>query len=529
MVAAWLAPCAIRDCPSAAAERFYLEFEVGRRGAAITTFARATAGYFQPFIAGKLLDRINKLQPRFRRDNYLHYNLTKRFAPGLELLPFESMRWGFEWNEPTDEADRAAWLARAPIPYTPQTYGAWPMYGAVGSDCWQRFFDELFCYEDGENVWSFLDRGALLTAFRSDAIFSSQLSSLFWNVYGLSIMMTGDWLNPPEVPESLVFARYEKPWAEIYSELCKEIAAAEGSTLDLLTEGIAEYVSRSGEQAPAGRIEQRCLLVMGADSLALARQSAGRGFRLQATTHERDEGSLWRIVVESEARAQPANSYLVLPLADIEQPRRSTNIIVKFRYRADNPSEGRCYLARYDHNGRKNLAGSVLNYGPEWQTAEHVFALAPAENIKRLDFLLGLPDRAAVAEIDSLTIDLAPRASAPRPRLHARAVESEVIARLRATVQKIATRYGLRPSDVENLSHRAGLDERVLSPSSPYELARFESWVTEVCGREPTAAAVAARLARSRDHWALLRRCIGLSDQVRVRLFQGAPGMGSDE
>jgi hypothetical protein len=215
MVARWLTPCIERKRPAAAAERFYLEFEVGRRAAATASEGQTRWGYFQPFVDPEILRKIATLHPRFRRDHYIHYNVIKLLAPGLELLPFETKRWGFEWRSPIDEADREAWLARAPLPVTPQSYGAWPMYGAVGSDCWKRFDDELFCYADGENVWSFLDRASLQRAFRSDEIFTPQLSSLFWVIHGLSIMMAGDWLSPAEVPESLVFARYEKPWAEI--------------------------------------------------------------------------------------------------------------------------------------------------------------------------------------------------------------------------------------------------------------------------------------------------------------------------
>jgi hypothetical protein len=520
MVTEWFAPCVARGRPTAAAERFYIEFEVGRRLASLVTFARSRKGYFQPFIASDILHKIGKLHPRFRRDNYLHYHLTKRFAPGLELLPFESARWGFEWNGPVDEADRAAWLARAPIPYTPQTYGAWPMYGSMGSESWRRFFDELFCYEDGENVFSFLDRSALLAAFKSDEIFTPELSSLFWTVYGLSVMMSGDWLSPPDIPECLVYARYEKPWAEIYRELCKEAAKAEAAVLDELAIGIAEHLARSAKEAPNAEREPRSLLSTGGNVLASARLAPGKGMRLSATAQQDGGRVVWGIAVDSEVGASPASSYLILPLETIGPVRSYANVTVRFRCRADTTSKGQCYLARYDRNGRQNLRGPMLSYGQEWQTVEHVFALAPGVELKRVDFLLGLPVRKANAEVDSLAIDIAPRPRPAKPSVLAGSAVADLASRLRATAGLIAARYALSASDAETLLRASGLDDPMLEPAGPYECARFDSWVAETCAREADAAAVAARLVKSRQHWPLLGRCIGVAEEARVRLLE---------
>ena len=525
-IAEWLSPCIERDRPAAAAERFYLEFEIGRRDAAILTREQASYAYFQPFADPAILRQIASLDTRFRRDEHLHYNLTKLFAPGLEKLPFESKRWGFEWSAPASEADRAAWLARAPLPVTPRTYGAWPMYGAVGSDCWYRFRDELFCYDDGQNVWSFLNRDALLDTFTSNQIFTPQLGSLFWVIYGLSILITGDWLAASNVPENLVYTRYEHPWGDIYKELCEWAAEADATALDRLTNGIVDWLGRvDGDESPLDPVEPRLLMKLEGDPIReeRARYAPGRARKLHLDFFETEGRTCWRVRVDAEPSSPAANSYLVLSLGKIADFRH-IDVLVTFRYRAEVSSVARCYLATYTVAGRHDLSGPVLKYEPEWQVFEHVFGnvgkALGSSGILNLEFLLGLPDQANEVEIEDLEIGLRPLQPVLNLSVFVHQIEQQLIAHLRSTIRAIQKRYDLSETETKDLVSRAGIDDVAINPTSEYELWRFKHWLRESWSRDVAPDSIKKRLIAGREHWPLLTLCIGLSEHIRRHLLE---------
>jgi hypothetical protein len=523
----WLSPCIERDRPIAAAEKYYLEFEFGRRTPAHNTRNSAASAGFYPFADPGIVERIARLETHFRRDDLLHYNVMKMLAPGVENLPFEMKRWGFEWNGPAKEADRAAWLARAPLidllsitaPYG-QIYGVWPMRDAVGSDCWRRLSDELFCYEDEQNVWSFLDRNALLQAFTSEQIFTPQLSNLFWGIYGLSVLLSGDWLRAAEIPESIVYTRNDRPWPDIYKDLCAGVGEVEDSAREKLINGIANWLSRMGAEVAPDPVEPRVLLRLEGDPVRENRAwfAPGQGRRLQLS-QEANQGS-WRVTVEAEAASAPASSYLIFRLGQVAS---HADVAVSVRYRAKVPSEARCWFSRSTVAGRDDLVGPVLKYEREWQTFEYI--LSPVgrgldkAGALELEFLLALPVQTNQVDIDALEINLRPP---PDFAVFLRQIEQQLIGDLRSTIRAIRERNGLSEAETDDLMRRAGLYDTRLAPASDYELWRFENWLRETCPQNLAPNDLRKWLMAGRAHWRLLTLCFGLSEDIRRHLLDTA-------
>ena len=232
------------------------------------------------------------------------------------------------------------------------------MRGALGSDCWRRFRDELFCYEEGQNVWSFLDREALLQAFTSDKIFTSELSSLFWVIYGLSVLLAGDWLVMSDIPVSLLYTRSELPWPQVYKDLCEGAAAAEATAEDRLTNEIADWLGQVDDDKSSPKsVQPRVLVTMEEHPIRdkLARFAPGEGRRLHLNVFLEENPRFWRARVEAERSSLPTTSYLILPLGNVADARRA-DIVVNLRYRAKSPSVAWCHLARYTGEGRSDLA-----------------------------------------------------------------------------------------------------------------------------------------------------------------------------
>jgi hypothetical protein len=334
--------------------------------------------------------------------------------------------------------------------------------------------------------------------------------------------MSGDWLTPERVEVSLVYARYEKPWAAIYRDLCEEVLRVESLAIEELAHGIFEYLSAPNEEAASERIEVLRLFPIDGGAIEEPKLAVGRGLQVRLLAAADAEGhGAWHVTVDGPLGIAPANSYMIMALGFRGSiPPSGVDIVIHFRHRGDISAGGRCYLARYGESGRHNLPGPTLIYEPEWQSIEYSFWLKPGEEIKRLDFLLALPDRPSHAEIEGLTIYLAPRAKAPSPSKIARVVEERANQGLRAVLDGIARRYALSASEVEDLRERAGLS---LERSSNYDMSRFDSWTKEVCASQPTEGAIAARLKRSSGHWRFLRLCAGLSDDVRAHLFEPNP------
>jgi hypothetical protein len=509
----WLREAGIDDHPAAIPEKFYLSMEMGRRVAAWHYIQQANSFAVRPFSEQRLLHKIYEVAPEFRRDDHLHFNVISHLAPGLAKFPLGGKRWGFEWEKPRSEADREAWLARSPLPVTPQSYGGWRMCTAVGADYWKAFHDEIFCYGPSENVWSFLDRVALLKLFRSDEILDARTSSMFWTIYAISVLLSGEWLAG-DVPERIIESRFERPWGTIYAEALTAISSAQDAARQRLVSGLAAWLKAVSKPAldpfdgwydsdleNLAELQPQPIFVQSEQASAphaadpewqvpSLHGAAGAGRRLLLRTGRRDCGASWEITIAAEPETPRANSYLVIPLPQFDNPERQP-LDLRFRACAEHPASAISYLAVYlpAPGGRKrvDIASPPFRYSSELQPVrwriEVGDVLLEGPPRPEYELLVGLPDDTNALSICDLEVSLPP--SVDRFSELARAINDStdiVQDAINGAVSYAKAKHQLSSEDV---SHLAAVLEPPRNGTMPdhFDLRRFASWLWNAANR----------------------------------------------
>jgi hypothetical protein len=501
----WLREAGVDDYPAAIPEKFYLSMEMGRRVAAWHYIQQANSFAIRPFSEQRLLHKIYEVAPEYRRDDHLHFNVISHLAPGLAMFPLGGKRWGFEWEKPRSEADRQAWLARSPLPVTPQSYGGWRMCTAVGADYWNAFYDEIFCYGLGENVWSFLDRAALLKLFRSDEILDARTSSMFWTIYALSVLLSGEWLAG-DVPERIVESRFERPWGTIYAEALTAISSAQEAARQRLVSGLTTWLKAVSKPAldpfdgwydpdlESVARPQPVFVQSGQDAAPNAtdrewqvpslRGAAGAGRRLLLRTGQRDYGSSWEITIAADPDTPRANSYLIIPVPQFDNPERQP-LDLRFRACAEQPASAISYLAVYlpTPGGRKriDIASPPFRYSGELQPVRWRFEVGDAlpEGTLRLEYelLIGLPDDSNAVSICDLEISLPPSVNRFSELALAINDSTDIVQdAINGALSYAKVKHQLSSEDVSHLATLLGLHRNGIMPDH-FDLRRFASWL----------------------------------------------------
>jgi hypothetical protein len=463
-VSRWLSASGIDDQPTAAAERFYLEFEIGRRDPPNLFGYLLAQPTYQPFMQQEIVRKIGDLAVRYRRDDHIHYELIKRFAPGIENIPLERKRWGFEWLAPRSESERAAWEAREPLPVTPRTYGAWPFYGAVGADYAAPIAEQLFAFDDDHNVWSFLSRDVLRDLFFSERIFDPQISAAFLVVYGLSVLMEGEWLEP-EQPELVIHARHRVPWPAIYGELVRSARAEQDSFLGELETALLD-LDDEDESVARSPLGPRPVINGAAFAEATAHPGRGRTMSVEASR----DGAGWRVIVESEPGSDASNSWVGLSVAALDEPNR-LSLRVRMTYRGVEPVVATSYLVRYCDGEKLEIPGPPLRFGPDLHTQEHTFERLGPPLPDGADatyvLLLGLGPEATEVEFEDVSATAFAR---PAPKDIVLGLVRDGCDRIRSAledrIEQLAEEHELSDEQVSDLRDRIGLRDLLPVPES---------------------------------------------------------------
>lgn len=522
-IEAWLAASGIERQPSAAPEKFFLTFEVGRRDAAWLQLAQMRSRGHQPFLEQVVIRKANEVGVAYRADDYLHYHVIAALCPGAEKFPLDGKRWNFERNGPLDPRDRAAWEARAPLPVTHQSRGFWPMCIAIGSDYWRQLYDEFFCYDDGNNIWSFLDRERLLRAFHSEELLDGRTPWILWNAYGLSVLMSNQWLSGA-IPERLIEARITRPWPDVYRTVVEAIRTAQTRASQSLQHGLAAWLRMLvASEDPIAEMaaalpdvkEDRRIAYASEDMAAVLPETATKIADRRPELHRvwgaanpgRDilaraapvaDGTEWHVTVECEPGSEDSvASYLVLSLDDLIEPGQTIDVHFEC---CGSAGVGACWILHADDEAQ----GPIIRYRDDWQPLRFQFAIpqpdAAARNPTVMRVMIGLPDRGGEAKFRGMTVTVVSASSDFWQVLSGalKTLEADTAAAFAAATEQ----FQLTEREAEELRSRSGISREPFRLPDEYDAQRFLFWLHETTGRRLETG----RDERSDDNYAALAR-----------------------
>jgi hypothetical protein len=175
-------------------DKLHMFYRTGRWLAGSHTATLMNWAYYHPFLDNRVVRAALALPVEWRLTEEPVALAMTALAPALRDIPFEGRRWRYERNAPRIPWERPAWRRRATPPAT-----------RAGGFNWRRSYDAGFAeilrrqIMDGPpELFDIVDRDAVVTHL---AEIPPKRPSQSWNLYTLSVLLSGAWREPlPDLP-----------------------------------------------------------------------------------------------------------------------------------------------------------------------------------------------------------------------------------------------------------------------------------------------------------------------------------------